>query len=596
MCKEGLENMKLQKVKQNTILFQVCTYVFLLIIFISMILISNAYYFHTENRHIFLPILGAISGLILIIFILIINISKRKKAENELFRLNNDLEQIVKEKTAHLQQEIFERMETKKKLKEQLHFLEVLIDTIPTPIFYKDTEGLYQGCNEAFATNIAFSKNEIKGRSVYDISPKHLADIYHKADAALLRNPGTQVYESTVQLKDGTCRNVIFNKATYTNMDGNIAGMVGIITDITLRKEMENKLMESEEKYRLVFENAPVGISQFDNNGLITDVNSSTVKIINSSKESLMGLNLMNLSNQEMIHAIKKALSGELGKYEGNYLPITSNKNIYLKTTLAPLKRNGVIIGGVGIMEDITELRHTQDMVREKDKLAVMGQMAAGLAHEIRNPLTGIRGFAELIMDRYSNNESLVDYVSIIFAEANQANKVITEFLQLAGPHKPEFKEHSINKLLQEFIDIVEPQAFLTNVKVAYEERNLLYCMLDDVQIKQVLLNMCKNAMEAMPAGGIIKVTTGLSCNNNELYIDIQDTGYGIPQDMLEKIWIPFYTTKDEGPGLGLSISYSIINAHKGRIQVESNKEGTCFRIYLPCVKLELQSDDCRTA
>lgn len=577
--------MKLSENERKNICDKICIFV-VFITLITMILITTSlYYVHqSENKYhvLTLSMIGLISGLTLIIFLLALNISKRKKAENELSKINNELEQIIKEKTANLQQKIFERKQTEKKLQENLHFMELLIDTIPTPIFFKDTEGKYLRCNEAFATNICYSKKEIVGQSSYDVAPKHLADIYYKADAALLRNPGTQVYESTIQLTDGTYRNVIFNKATYTNTDGNIAGIVGIITDITNLKEMESKIKESEEKYRLVFENAPLGIYQFDNNGIINACNKSLAKIIGSCEESLIGLDLMNLSNTRELTTVKKALSGELGYYEGNYLAASSNKAIYVKVNTAPLKRAGIVIGGIGIMEDITELRHTQNMMREKDKLAIVGQMAAGVAHEIRNPLTSVKGFAELMMKKFSDNATLVGYTSIIIDEANQANRVITDFLQLASSKEPELKKHDLNSLLKEIMDIVEPQAYLSNVKVEYVENNLPQCLLDRNQMKQVLLNMCKNAFEAMPDGGMLKIQSGLSPQKNEVYIDIQDTGCGIPQDKLDKLGVPFYTTKDDGTGLGLSISYSIIDAHNGRVEVDSTQNlGTRFRIVL---------------
>lgn len=346
------------------------------------------------------------------------------------------------------------------------------------------------------------------------------------------------------------------------------------------------ELKESEEKYRLVFENAPLGIVQFDNNGIITAVNNSVIKIIGSSKESLMGLNLMNLADKRVLNALIKTLSGESGYYEGPYLSTTSNKSFYIKSHAAPLKRNGVLSGGVGIIEDITELRHTRDMMLENDKLAIIGQMAAGVAHEIRNPLTSIKGFAELIIENFSENKSLAGYASIILDEANQANRVISDFLQLAGPREPELNQYSIEKLLQEVIDIVEPHAFLTNIKVEYEAKELPQCMIDRNQIKQVLLNICNNGIEATLDGGILKIKSEFLPHKNELYIDIKDTGCGIPQDKLNNIGVPFYTTKDKGTGLGLSISYAIINAHKGLIEVDSKEgKGTRFRIYLPCLE-----------
>ncbi|WP_051273220.1 EAL domain-containing protein [Desulfotruncus alcoholivorax] len=135
--------------------------------------------------------------------------------------------------------DITHRKQAEKALQEQYEFLQKLINTVSIPIFYKDIKGLYRGCNVAFESYNGLTREEIVGKSVYDIYPKHLADIYHEKDAELFRNPGVQVYESTVMYADGTMHDVIFNKATFSDSDGSMAGLVGVIVDITERKKME---------------------------------------------------------------------------------------------------------------------------------------------------------------------------------------------------------------------------------------------------------------------------------------------------------------------------------------------------------------------
>lgn len=247
--------------------------------------------------------------------------------------------------------------------------------------------------------------------------------------------------------------------------------------------------------------------------------------------------------------------------------------------------RENNAVGAVAVFQDITELRRTQKAVRERERLAIIGQMAAGMAHEIKNPLTAVRGFAQLLKEKCPDNTTLSDYVDIIMDEVDRANGVIFDFLQLARPKQPTLRRQSVNDLLEEILAIAGPQAFLKNIAVEHEvAKDLPHCRLDRDQIKQVLLNMCQNAIEAMPGGGILKITAGFLPAEKEIYIDISDTGCGIPPEKMEKIGVPFFTTKAEGTGLGLSISYSIIGAHKGRVELESKEgEGTTFRIYLPC-------------
>ena len=236
------------------------------------------------------------------------------------------------------------------------------------------------------------------------------------------------------------------------------------------------------------------------------------------------------------------------------------------------------------LTKTVEELRQTQTVMRDREKLAIIGQMAAGMAHEIKNPLTAVKGFAQLLKEKYSKDETLSGYVKIILNEADQANKVITDFLQLARPKKPSLKVESIDNLINETLTIVGPKAYLEHIQVEYEGANALpVSLIDKDQIKQVLINLFHNAIDAMPKGGTIKISTGFLAAANEVYIKIQDTGCGVPEGKLSNLGVPFYTTKDNGTGLGLSISYTIIDAHNGRMEVESKEDqGTVFKIFLP--------------
>ncbi|MCL6560844.1 MAG: PAS domain S-box protein, partial [Firmicutes bacterium] len=243
------------------------------------------------------------------------------------------------------------------------------------------------------------------------------------------------------------------------------------------------------------------------------------------------------------------------------------------------------ILGAVAIFHDITELRRTQRAVQERERLAIIGQMAAGMAHEIKNPLTAVRGFAQLIKEKSPEDHTLSSYVGIMIEEIDRASGVINDFLQLARPKQPVLEKQAINDLIEEIVAIVEPHAFLKRISVEFSgSGEIPACLLDRSQIKQVILNMCQNSIESMPDGGRLKISTGYSPADNHLCIEISDTGCGIPEDHLDKLGVPFFTSKASGTGLGLSISYSIIGAHNGRVEAESKEgQGTVFRVYLPC-------------
>ncbi len=171
---------------------------------------------------------------------------KLNQSRDELEHARNELEQRVKERTAELQAALTNARNAENELHEQLHFLQILIDTLPNPIFYKDAEGRYLGCNAAFEKYISLTKGHIIGKTVYDIAPKDLADIYYKMDSALFQQPGIQIYESSVVYADGTRHEVIFNKATFVKKDGTLGGLVGIILDVTERRKIEDQLRHAQ--------------------------------------------------------------------------------------------------------------------------------------------------------------------------------------------------------------------------------------------------------------------------------------------------------------------------------------------------------------
>lgn len=361
------------------------------------------------------------------------------------------------------------------------------------------------------------------------------------------------------------------------------------------------KRKQTEEFFKTLFKSSPIGIY------IIQDrkfqfVNPQFQKHTGYSEEELLGMDYWKIIFPEDMNIVRenavKILKGERSSSYEYRAVNKGGKTRWIMETVTSIhyKKRRATLGNymditeykqteIELKNTINELRRTQNVLREREKLAIIGQMAAGMAHEIKNPLTAIRGFAQLLKQKNFDNEILSHYVTTILEEADQANRVINDFLQLARPKPPVLTKQSINSLIKEVLDIVGPRAYLKNVEVDYEDTSdLPHCMLDRDQFKQVLLNMCQNAIEAMPGGGNMEIKTGILPEQNEIYLDIQDTGRGISQDKLKNIGVPFYTTKAEGTGLGLSISYAIVNAHKGRIEVDSREGGgSRFRIYLPC-------------
>lgn len=227
------------------------------------------------------------------------------------------------------------------------------------------------------------------------------------------------------------------------------------------------------------------------------------------------------------------------------------------------------------------DLRRTQDKLIQSEKLAALGKLSAGIAHEIRNPLTSIKVLIHSLTAKVTDTETKEKDIKVIEDEIERVNQIINRFLDFARPKEPEFSWVDINQTLEETISLVSGEVKEQNVVLEKEMSSLLHVQADGEQMKQVFLNLFLNAIQAMPEGGKLRIKTNLK--GQYIRIEIQDEGTGIPEEIKDKLFEPFFTTKEEGIGLGLSTAKRIIDDHKGSIEVRnSHPKGTVFIINLP--------------
>ncbi len=257
--------------------------------------------------------------------------------------------------------------------------------------------------------------------------------------------------------------------------------------------------------------------------------------------------------------------------------------------------------GGIGTVADITKQkqakleleRSNQQLQMQAQKLAVAGQIAAGIAHEVRNPLTSVNGFLQLMKTQYPER---TDYFDIIFSEIKRIDFVLSELLVLAKPQSVHFQEVQLHELLEQVITLLKTNAVLSNIdlKQPFKRQDAGAILADANQMKQLFINLIKNAIEAMPEGGSIYISTEKVLN--EWKITIQDEGKGMSEEDIQKIYDPFFSTKKEGTGLGLTICATILKDHHGRMDVSSELgKGTAFHIYLPVCQKSRQQQVERT-
>jgi two-component system sensor histidine kinase HydH len=218
------------------------------------------------------------------------------------------------------------------------------------------------------------------------------------------------------------------------------------------------------------------------------------------------------------------------------------------------------------------------------DRLAALGRLSAGVAHEIRNPLGSIKGSFEILESEIHPENEKYEFVKIIKEEIARLNSIVESFLKFARPPKPRLQPTSINDLVESTLILFNKRAQESGIEIRKElADNLPAIHLDRDQIRQVLLNIILNGSDSMPDGGILEIRTGIGQNDRRITVEIIDSGIGISDEELDHIFDPFFTTKAHGTGLGLSISYQLIQNHGGTIEVHNNKDkGLTFHIELP--------------
>jgi len=269
----------------------------------------------------------------------------------------------------------------------------------------------------------------------------------------------------------------------------------------------------------------------------------------------------------------------------------SDGNRLILGMTLSPLHERGEQKGLVGVFKDLTQIRDLEEEMRRKQWLASLGEMSAGMAHEIRNPLGALAGAMQMLRKDLQADETSQRLMEIAVREATRLDSIITEFLQYARPPALNLAEYDLNKVLAETLDLVQHEARIRKrISIrAVPCAEALRVQVDQDQMKQVFWNLAVNAFDAMPTGGQLTITTG--CRKVDIAgrkadvveVSFHDAGEGIPKNNLDKIFLPFFTTKKRGSGLGLAAVHRIVDLHGGWIKVESQEgQGTRFGVCLP--------------
>ncbi|GIP37225.1 hypothetical protein J31TS4_05050 [Paenibacillus sp. J31TS4] len=482
---------------------------------------------------------------------------------------------------AGVARDITEQRRMEAALRESEAKYRLIADNMTDLVAILDRSGRFRYVSPSHMTMLGIPEGELLGRPLRELVPSDERKRLEKLFARMAATRGPERAEVKVDCPKGR----LVMEANWTPIlqeDEEIGSYVLAARDITLRTRTEQALREAEAKYRSLVEGALVGVYLIQN-WRLTYVNPLLAQMIGYTPEELEGRECFTV-----IHPDDRQMLQE-------YRDKMKQGSVHL--TLRALHKDGRVVdievhgtktefqeqtATIGTVMDVTERRRTEELLRKSDKLSVVGQMAAGVAHEIRNPLTSLKGFVQLLKARHSSDRQ---YLDIMLSELERINYIVSEFMVIAKPQVVHFQQRNAAKILKDVIPILDTQAIMNNVQIKTrmdEERLSLYG--DENQLKQVFINVLKNAIEAMPKGGTVYILARRT-EGDKILVRFQDQGGGIPEDRMPQIGEPFFTTKEKGTGLGLMVCYKIIEMHGGTIQIRSKLNvGTTVDILLPAV------------
>lgn len=371
----------------------------------------------------------------------------------------------------------------------------------------------------------------------------------------------------------------------------------GIVHDISEHKRTEEALAESEARLRALVETAVDGIITINEQGIVESFNPASERLFGYPADEVIGKNVKMLmppphhekhdeyiqaylsTGEKKIIGIGREVMGR--KKDGTQFPM------HLSVSEINLENRSIF---TGIVRDLTTQKVLQQQILQSERLAVIGQMAAKVAHEIRNPLSSISLNAELLEEEIDglacdNTEEARSLLHSMSREIDRVTSLTDEYLQFSRLPQSQLVKGDLNDLIREFLELLSEEVKQKKIKVVGHGLNRkLACPFDRAQLRRVLVNIARNAVDAMPTGGTLTVAT--ETKERQVLIHIRDTGIGIPEEMRDSIFNPFFTTKEFGTGLGLAISQQIILEHGGRIYCESEPEsGSTFTVELPLQK-----------
>ncbi len=464
-----------------------------------------------------------------------------------------------------------------------------IVTALPDAVVVTGLDRRVLALNQAAADLLGCPVAELVGQPIADqvaaVEREHVAE---QEDRVFTGEP--RRYETKVlNHQTGEERDVAVSSGPF-RVDDELIGTVATLRDITEPKRAQDALSRSEARYRNLVESASDAIVTLDANGRFTTVNHAAEIISGYRREELVGQWFAPmLSDDELPKALahfQKALAGETGLFETQFYRKDGEGRTISVTYSTPQRDEEVLC----LIRDVTDQKMLQEQLIQSEKMSAIGQLVSGVAHELNNPLAGISAFAQLLLAEKRFPPDQRTAAETIYSEARRASRIVQNLLTFARQHKAEKGPAAMNQVLDDTLELRGYELRVRGIDVRREYDEALPDTMGDAhQLQQVFLNLITNAEQAMERteGRHHRLTVRTRRVGDTIRIEVEDTGGGVPQNLLERIFNPFFTTKPtgHGTGLGLSISLGIVREHEGRIWAENAPQGGArFVVELPVI------------
>ena len=474
--------------------------------------------------------------------------------------------------------------------KEELTYMTQLLEGAAYCIISTDPKGIIKSINKAGEKMLRYKAEELIGNHVSIIqSPSIPQELMQKLDDKAKKGENWET-ESLGVKKDGKTFPIWLATSYLFDEEGKIKSTIGISRDITREKEVE----ERDRYMAQLLESAAHSITSTDSNNIIRSVNRAAENLYGYRADELIGKHVDILFSDKNPPEYLQKIKEEADKGRNWEAELWRKKKngdeilIWISTSCI-LDENGKIKTKVSIERDITEVKQMEEELIHSSKLAGLGEMAAGIAHEIKNPLTGVALGLEKLENTVSLGTKEVKVLNKVLEDIDRINEIVSRLLDLSRKKKPEMEVLYINDIIKDVLLNIGPLAKQENVEVVTNlNKDLPRINADGGQLYQVFLNLGLNAIQAMPNGGTLAISTDKTDSNGEKRISIsfKDSGIGISKENIRKIFEPFFSSRKGGTGLGMSISHRIVKDHGGNIEIESEPgKGTEIIVLLPTYK-----------